>query len=271
MVTHRIWAHYALPLRWLPKSSLQGEPKINNFRGVQLLHPIFEPNRALVTTKTSLITHNSLKFEREICSERQIYFDWFLCSLLIIYKPNLPDSRRSQHIAFKDMAVQCYASINHSEICSNRRNSWRHLVLASVYITSYQRHDRRMVIWNVVKKVGRFNHECVLLMKMTTKSSATKSKCILLWYCVFVLIILKKNYRRMVLKWRKAWYQTSMHTYIINCWNLYLIHHYYFFVIVGFSAFCVALPFMFRIFRMVIHEFCIIYSSIFNVLLTFED
>lgn len=153
MVTHRIRAHYALPLRWLPKSSLQGEPKINNFRGVQLLQPIFEPNRAQVTTKTSLITHNSLKFEREICSERQIYFDWFLCSLLIIYKPNLPDSRRSQHIAFKDMAVQCYASINHSEICSNRRNSWRHLVLASVYIISYQRHDSWMVIWNVVKKV----------------------------------------------------------------------------------------------------------------------
>lgn len=138
MVTHRIQAHYALPLRWLPKSSLQGEPKINNFRGVQLLHPIFEPNRALVTTKTSLITHNSLNFEREICFERQIYFDWFLCSLLIIYKPNLPDSRRSQHIAFKDMAVQCFASINHSEICSNRRNSWWHLVLASVYIISYQ-------------------------------------------------------------------------------------------------------------------------------------
>lgn len=81
----------------------------------------------------------------------------------------------------------------------------------------------------------------------------------------------KKNYRRMVLKWRKAWYQTSMHTYIINCWNLYFIQHYYVFVIVGFSAFCETLPFMFRIFRMVIHEFCIIYSSIFNVLLNFED
>lgn len=265
MVTHRIRAHYALPLRWLPKSSLQGEPKINNFRGVQLLHPIFEPNRALVTTKTSLITHNSLKFEREICFEREIYFDWFLCSLLIIYKPNLPDSRRSQHIAFKDMAVQCYASINHSEICSNRRNSWWHLVLASVYIISYQRHSRRMVIWNVVKK----NHECVLLMKMTTKSSATKS-CVLIWYCVFVLIILK----RIIEEWfkmTKGLILNFLDTYIINCWNLYLIHHYYFFVIVGFSAFCVALPFMFWIFRMVIHDFCIIYSSIFNVLFTFED
>lgn len=213
MVTHRIRAHYALPLRWLPKSSLQGEPKINNFRGVQLLHPIFEPNRALVTTKTSLITHNSLKFEREICFEREIYFDWFLCSLLIIYKPNLPDSRRSQHIAFKDMAVQCYASINHSEICSNRRNSWWHLVLASVYIISYQRHSRRMVIWNVVKKIGRFNHECVLLMKMTTKSSATKS-CVLIWYCVFVLIILK----RIIEEWFKMTKGLilNFHVYIYN-------------------------------------------------------
>lgn len=138
MVTQRIQEHYALPLRWLPESSLQGEPEINTFRGVQLLHPIFEPNRDLVTTKTFLITHNSLKFEREICFERQIYFDWFLCSLLIIYKPNLPASLESTH-CFQDMAVQCYASINHSEICSNRRNS-------SVYIISYQRHDRRMVI-----------------------------------------------------------------------------------------------------------------------------
>lgn len=111
------------------------------------------------------------------------------------------------------MAVQCYASINHSEICSNRRNSWWHLVLASVYIISYQRHSRRMVIWNVVKKIGRFNHECVLLMKMTTKSSATES-CVLIWYCVFVLIILK----RIIEEWFKMTKGLilNFHVYIYN-------------------------------------------------------
>lgn len=159
--------------------------------------------------------------------------------------------------------------LNHSEICSNRRNSWWHLVLASVYIISYQRHSRRMVIWNVVKKIGRFNHECVLLMKMTTKSSATKS-CVLIWYCVFVLIILK----RIIEEWFKMTKGLilNFHVYIYNKLLKPIPHtSLLFFVIVGFSAFCVALPFMFWIFRMVIHDFCIIYSSIFNVLFTFED
>lgn len=49
-----------------------------------------------------------------------------------------------------------------------------------------------MVIWNVVKKVGRFNYECVLFMKMIIKLLVIKFKCIFFWYCVFVLIILKR-------------------------------------------------------------------------------